>query len=127
MGELLDRPERVRPRMPTWEEKIFTLYDDFTHRIRHCCGELDWTPVSGSCGTCRLDGQVRASLGRYIEANGMKRPASLPAPLRLEIVQPLPSESKGSGIPPLSPEERDDFHRKLQGASAKRRETRRSA
>ena len=104
--------------MPTWEEKLFQIHDDLTHRIRHCCGKLDWTPVTGSCGTCRLDGQLRGTLHRYIEAGRMKRPASLPAPIRLEIVQPLQGEAEGSGMPPLTAAEKESFRQKLQGASA---------
>ena len=103
--------------MPTWEEKLFTIHDDLTHRIQHCCGKLDWTPVSGSCGTCRLDGQLRGMLSRYIDAGSIRRPSGMPAPVRLEIVQPLPRESEGSGLAPLSREEKEGFRQKLRGAT----------
>ncbi len=106
--------------MPTWEEKLFTLYDDLTHRIQHCCQKLDWTPVTGSCNTCRLDGQLRGMLSRYIEAGKLQRPADMDPPPRLEIVNPLPYErpSIGSGLPPLTEEMKVDFRRKLRGATA---------
>jgi hypothetical protein len=104
----------------TLEEKLFQLHDDLTHRIRACCGKLDWTPVSGSCGTCRIDGQLRGMLSRYIDAGKMKRPAGMEPPARLEIVNPLPYErpSSGSGLPPLTEEAKIDFRRKLRGATA---------
>lgn len=104
--------------MPTWEEKLFTIHDDLTHRIQHCCGKLDWMPVSGSCGTCRLDGQLRGMLSRYIDAGRMKRPPGMAPPARLAVVNPLPGESEGSGLPPLTPEEKADFRQKFHGASA---------
>ena len=105
--------------MATWEEKLFGLLDDLTHRIRNCCGKLDWTPVSGSCSTCRIDGQLRGMLSRYIDAGKLKRPAGMEPPPRLEIVNPLPYErpSSGSGLPPLTPEAKADFRHKLRGAS----------
>lgn len=102
----------------TWETKLFTLHDDLTHRIAHCCRKLDWTPVSGSCGTCRLDGQLRGMLSRYIEAGKMKRPPGVPSPIPLKIINPLPADAEGSGIAPLSAAEKTDFQRKLSGASA---------
>jgi hypothetical protein len=104
--------------MPTYEEKLFTIHDDLTHRIRHCCGKLDWTPVSGSCGTCRIDGQLRGTLHRYIVAGKMVRPPTCPRPLPLEIVNPLPSEAEGSGMAPLTEEEKEGFRQKLRGATA---------
>jgi hypothetical protein len=104
--------------MPTWEEKLFGLLDDLTHRIRTCCGKLDYTPGSGTCGTCRIDGQLRGMLSRYIEAGKLKRPASIPAPAPLKIIDPLSREAVGSGLPPLTEEAKVDFRRKLRGATA---------
>ena len=105
--------------LPNLEEKLFVIHDEMTRRIQRCCGKLDWTPGTGSCGTCRLDGQLRGALRRYMEAGNMRRPGFMSVPARLEIVQPLPRESEGSGLPPLSLEERAEFQRKLQGASAR--------
>jgi hypothetical protein len=102
--------------MPTWEEKLFTIVDDLTHRIRHCCGTLDFSP-NGSCGTCRIDGQLRGMLNRYISAGRLQRPAGMSKPAPLTVNDPLSPTAPGSGLPPLTEEEKEGFRQKLRGVS----------
>ena len=63
--------------MASWENKIFTIYDDLNYRINRCCGTRRPPAAASPCGTCQLDGQLRAMLVRYIDAGKIERPGGM--------------------------------------------------